>query len=218
MILSDRINNQNRNKIIIFIIIIVLIIGIVFGVRKVHDHFSHEAAIREEENDPQLQAEREQQTRERRFMKTISGPAIRAYRRNYQVLPSVVIAQAIVESNWGTSKLYQVANNPFGIKGKYHGHSVSYETTEYANHRKATISAVFRKYPSLGAAINDHDQALSRGFIHRNHVMSYITDAKLLQKNHYATDPNYAEKLINIIRQYHLGKYDLQALNGRTWD
>lgn len=207
----NRVNNH-RGKVIFWLVAIVLVIIIGFGIRGVKDHFDHVTQIRQEQNDPQLQ----QQRHDKQFMRTIAVLAIKTYRKNYQILPSIVIAQAIVESNWGTSKLYKTANNPFGIKGSYHGRSVTYETAEYEKGKKVTIKAAFRKYPSLGAAILDHDHALSKGFIHRRHVMSYITDAKLLQKNHYATDPNYAKKLINVIKQYHLNRYDLEALNGKS--
>lgn len=207
-----KVNGSRKNRVIFWLIAIVIVIGLGFGIRGVKNHFDHVAQVRQSQNNPQLAQERH----DRVFMRTIADPAIKAYQKNYQILPSVVIAQAIVESNWGSSKLYQVANNPFGIKGKYHGKSVSYETAEYINGHKKTVSAKFRKYPNLEAAIFDHDNALNHGFIHRQHVMSYITDAKLLQKNHYATDPNYAKKLISVIKQYHLNRYDLQALNGKS--
>ena len=204
---------SRHTKVIFWLSAIVIVIVLGFGIRGAKNHLDHNAAVREEQADPQLQQQRLQRDHERQFMRTIASPAIRVYRKNYQILPSVVIAQAIVESDWGTAKLYRVANNPFGIKGQYHGKSVAYDTAEYIHGKRKTVSATFRKYPSLKAAVADHDQALNRGFIHKRHVMSYVTDAKLLQKNHYATDPNYAKKLVSVIRQYHLGRYDLRAIN-----
>ena len=205
-------SDRSLKRLVILLVILLLMIGVAFGGYEVKNYVTRRAAV-QRQNDPELQREKEQRDQEHQFIKKISDPAIQDYRKNYQVLPSVVIAQAIVESNWGASRLYQAANNPFGIKGSYHHKSVSYETAEYVHGRRVIIHASFRKYPTLSAAVMDHDNALNKGFIHRNHVMSYITDARLLQKNHYATDPNYANKLIKIIKAYHLNRYDLKALN-----
>lgn len=197
--------------ILIIVVVVVLLAG--WGIREATQKVEHHDLVEQERGNPQLAEQKQQRQHERRFVRSVSIPAIRAYQKNYQVLPSIVIAQAIVESNWGTSKLYRVAHNPFGIKGKYHGRSVTYETAEYVNGKKKWQKAAFRKYPSLETAIMDHDRALNDNFIHKNHVMSYVTDAKLLKKNNYATDPQYSSKLIRIIKQYHLNRYDLKAIN-----
>lgn len=51
--------------------------------------------------------------------------------RKYGVPASLTLAQAILESNWGTSGLTQKANNLFGIKGTGPAGSVTMQTTEY---------------------------------------------------------------------------------------
>ncbi|MEJ1300404.1 glucosaminidase domain-containing protein [Latilactobacillus sakei] len=43
------------------------------------------------------------------------------YQKKHQVLPSIIIAQAIIESDWGRSDLATKANNLFGVKGQYQG-------------------------------------------------------------------------------------------------
>ncbi|WP_252893663.1 glucosaminidase domain-containing protein [Lentilactobacillus senioris] len=54
------------------------------------------------------------------FISQVAHPAIKLYEKNQQVLPSIVVAQAVLESSWGgNSDLYRNANNPFGIKGSY---------------------------------------------------------------------------------------------------
>nr|WP_263849875.1 glucosaminidase domain-containing protein [Lentilactobacillus parafarraginis] len=53
------------------------------------------------------------------FIRSIAVPAVRNFQRNRQILPSVVIAQAALESQFGTSDLYSEAHNPFGVKGTY---------------------------------------------------------------------------------------------------
>ncbi|MFC6261827.1 glycoside hydrolase family 73 protein [Levilactobacillus fujinensis] len=144
---------------------------------------------------------------QQKFITKMAKPAVRVYRQNGQVLPSIVIAQAILESSWGTSALFLQANNPFGVKGSYEGQSKSFPTNEYVNGKKITINANFRDYPSLTAAILDHDALLKRSYFKQT-VTDYTVAAKLLQNNGYATDPKYAKKLTNLIATYNLNQYD----------
>lgn len=130
------------------------------------------------------------------------------------VLPSIVIAQAILESSFGSSQLYVQAHNPFGIKGSYQGQSQQFLTTEYLNGKQIQETANFKKYPTMIAALKDHNQLLSQQFIKQPNVQSYQKAAKLLQVNGYATDPKYAQKLIKVILTYKLSDYDLAAING----
>lgn len=144
---------------------------------------------------------------QKKFIKKMAAPAVRVYRQNGQVLPSIVIAQAILESSWGTSDLFLQANNPFGVKGSYQGQSKSFLTSEYVNGKKIQVRANFRDYPSLTAAILDHDALLKQSYFKQT-VTDYKTAAKLLQTNGYATDPKYAAKLDNVIATYNLNQYD----------
>lgn len=144
---------------------------------------------------------------QQKFIKKMAAPAVRVYQQNGQVLPSIVIAQAILESSWGTSALFLQANNPFGVKGSYQGQSKTFPTTEYVNGKKIKINANFRDYPSLTAAILDHDALLKANYFKQT-VTDYQTAAKLLQSNGYATDPDYAKKLDNVIATYNLNQYD----------
>ncbi|HJE87050.1 glucosaminidase domain-containing protein [Levilactobacillus brevis] len=144
---------------------------------------------------------------QKKFIKKMAKPAVRVYRQNGQVLPSIVIAQAILESSWGTSQLFLQANNPFGVKGSYEGRTKSFLTNEYVNNKKISVHANFRDYPNLTAAILDHDALLKRSYFKQT-VTDYETAAKLLQENGYATDPSYAKKLTNLIATYNLNQYD----------
>ncbi len=62
----------------------------------------------------------------RTFISEVGNPAVKLYLKDRQVLPSVVIAQAILESQFGTSELTTTANNLFGIKGSYRGGRCSF--------------------------------------------------------------------------------------------
>lgn len=197
--------------IIVFVLIVVVISGAFYvrssKIANSQSHFVNEGSITEVDKTKQEHDS---------FISKVANPAIKLYEKNQQVLPSIVIAQAILESSWGNSDLYRNANNPFGIKGTYHGQSIRYDTEEVVSGKRITVKADFRKYPSLLAAINDHNRLLSQRFIKQNNVLSYRKMATLLQQNSYATDPNYAKKLIQIIRKYQLSQYDLTAINGEN--
>ncbi|USS86107.1 glycoside hydrolase family 73 protein [Fructilactobacillus cliffordii] len=182
-----------------------------YGTYKVRQHMNYQRMIAaqkkyDEENNPVLK-------HERKFIKQVADPSVKLYKQDHKVLPSIVIAQAILESNWGKSKLYTEANNPFGIKGTYNGDYIMYETGEYINHKHITEKAQFRKYPDLQSAIEDHNEALYEKFLKRDDkITDYREEAKLLQKNTYATDPDYANKLIRVIKAHDLQKYDQEAM------
>ncbi|MBW1604880.1 glucosaminidase domain-containing protein [Lactobacillus sp. Sy-1] len=197
---------------ILIIIVVLAVLAFGFTIRKISNRL--ENSQQQSQSSTSLTSEEIQQIKQRRaFVKQVANSSIKVYQNDFHVLPSIVIAQAILESDWGNSKLYQVAKNPFGIKGTYNGQSVSYDTTEYVNGKKVTVVGQFRKYPNLEAAIKDHDKSIKTHFIKEDNVTSYVKAANLLQKNVYATDPQYANKLIKVIKQYNLSRYDLQALN-----
>ncbi|MBC2265272.1 GW domain-containing glycosaminoglycan-binding protein [Listeria booriae] len=131
------------------------------------------------------------------------------------ILTSITLAQAILESNWGESKLATEGRNLFGIKGEYQKDSVTMPTQEYENNEWITIDAAFRKYPTWFESLDDHaalflkgtswDKTKYQGVIK---AKDYKTAANALQKAGYATDPGYAEKLIELIEQRNLQAYD----------
>ncbi|WP_163882480.1 glycoside hydrolase family 73 protein [Paenibacillus favisporus] len=127
---------------------------------------------------------------------------------------SLTIAQAILESNWGTSGLARQANNLFGIKGKGTAGSVEMPTTEYVNGKAVKVVASFRKYHSWTESIADHSKLLLNGTKDkptRYHGMlraDYRQAAEAVWKGGYATDPKYPSKLIAIMEQYGLPQYD----------
>lgn len=74
---------------------------------------------------------------------------------------SVMIAQAVVESAWGTSSLSKAPYyNLFGIKGSYQGNSVSMNTQEYLNGKWVTMNEPFRDYPSYQQSFEDNAYVL----------------------------------------------------------
>src|SRR5699024_4141733 len=131
-----------------------------------------------------------------------------------KVLPSVTDAQAILESARGTSELARNANNLFGIKGNYNGKSYTINTKEYLNGRWTTVDAAFKKYPSFSESIKDHEAFFtSTPWRTKNYAAvfsatDYKSQSKALQSSGYATDPQYANKLINLIESEGLASWD----------
>ncbi|MEF3313353.1 glucosaminidase domain-containing protein [Paenibacillus sp. GYB004] len=127
------------------------------------------------------------------------------------VLASITIAQAALETGWGASV---PGNNLFGIKGS----GTTQDTREYINGQWVTIRAGFRTYASWEDSIQDHSRFLhenrryaNAGFFAHSAARDYAGAARALQAAGYATDPNYASKLISIIESYGLTAYDREA-------
>jgi flagellum-specific peptidoglycan hydrolase FlgJ len=136
----------------------------------------------------------------------------------YNILPSLIMAQACLESNYGQSGLAVKGKNLFGIKGSYEGQSVSMETTEYKNGQAYKTTAKFRKYPSWFESLEDlcllycngvsWDRGKYHSIIGEKH---YEEAAKEVQAAGYATDPHYADKLVQVIVRNRLNQYDIQT-------
>lgn len=130
---------------------------------------------------------------------------------------SITLAQAILESNCGRSRLATLANNHFGIKSeKKWDNSDRY--CIYSNEWLPTASKMvrvlscFRKYSNTADCFKAHSDFIKN----RAHYAALFTldsyDYRQwslgLKKAGYATDPDYAHKLIQIIEQYQLHQYD----------
>lgn len=151
---------------------------------------------------------------EQQFIQDIA-PKAQEMQEKYGVLTSVTLAQAIVESNWGNSGLSTQANNLFGIKGSYNGDSITMQTTEYAGDEAYKVDAAFRSYPDRKSSVEDHTMLFVNGTSGNSalyHEVLNETDykeaAKAIQEAGYATDPNYADTLIQTIERYNLTAYD----------
>ncbi|PAD57561.1 alkaline phosphatase, partial [Bacillus sonorensis] len=149
------------------------------------------------------------------FIKEIAPDAQKIYKK-YDILASLIIAQACLESAWGTSGLAQKGKNLFGIKGTYNGQYVLMWTTEYDRKGNATrVQAKFRKYPSWYASLQDLAKLYVNGTSwdpdHYKAIVGekdYKKATAALVKAGYATDPAYATKLNNLIETYNLTQYD----------
>lgn len=156
-----------------------------------------------------------------RFMKLVGKTACEDWRERRIVLPSVVIAQAIKESAWGTSELARKANALFGIKKNGWGGRIyvkdaleqnvdgSYYTVEQTQ---------WRAYDSWEESVLDHNTYIAERSTDGGRTLRYApvigcTDytlaARYLQECGYATAQGYAESLIHdYIEKYELMKFD----------
>lgn len=130
--------------------------------------------------------------------------------RGYHIF-SPIIAQAIIESNWGQSKLAKY-NNFFGLKcgSKWHGGSVNMKTKEeYTVGTLTTIKDNFRTYPSVEAGIEGYFDFIStKRYANLKTAMQPLEYCQNLKADGYATSSTYVNTLMSTIRKYDLTKYD----------
>ncbi|MGG4263892.1 glycoside hydrolase family 73 protein [Peribacillus simplex] len=152
------------------------------------------------------------------FIASIKEGAIDNYKK-YGILPSITIAQAILESGWGKSELSVKYNNIFGIKSyNWDGESTNISTSEFHDDN---IQADFRVYDTISDSLQDHSVFLTENPRYEKHGLfsskTYTEQATALQEAGYSTKENeagekiYSELLIELIRQYQLQLFDSEA-------
>ena len=148
------------------------------------------------------------------FIGSIVNGAIQGWTQ-HQILPSLTLAQAILESAWGKSSLASQYHNLFGIKGSYKGMSVNMPTYEEYGGRMVLINDAFRRYPDNNASVQDHTDFLVKNS--RYHNLIGVRDANtatyLIRADGYATASSYTNSLRSVINTYDLTRYDRVAFN-----
>jgi LysM repeat protein len=128
---------------------------------------------------------------------------------------SITLAQGILETEGGNSDLLKASNNHFGIKCK------SSWTGATVSHDDDAQGECFRKYNCAADSYRDHSEFLKGGdryaSLFQLDPLDYKGWAYGLKKAGYATNPKYAQILIQYVEQYHLQDYCLIAL-GRMQD
>jgi LysM repeat protein len=125
--------------------------------------------------------------------------------REHKIPASITLAQGILESAAGKSELAINANNHFGIKcgGKWNGKTYTKDDDK--------ADECFRKYNSPEQSFEDHTEFLQApryAELFSLEITDYKAWAHGLKKAGYATHPQYAERLIRIIEEYELMRYD----------
>lgn len=151
------------------------------------------------------------------FITEIGNAAVNDY-STYQILPSLTIAQACLESSWGTSQLAQDCYNYFGMKWTddcgtdYKEYSTTEQNSDGSTY---TVITKFRKYSSLEAGIKGYYDFLQyERYSNLKGETNYKTACTLIRQDGWATDVSYTTKLVSIIESYDLTYYDKLAIIG----
>ncbi|BET12380.1 flagellar assembly peptidoglycan hydrolase FlgJ [Pandoraea sputorum] len=122
-----------------------------------------------------------------------------------------MLSQAALESGWGKREIRRAdgstSHNVFGIKaGKnWNGPTVEVATTEYVNGQPRKVMAKFRAYGSYDEAFADYAKLISNNPRYSSVVASANDAASFannLQRAGYATDPQYASKLMKVMKHF----------------
>lgn len=151
------------------------------------------------------------------------GPIAREDMRATGIPAAITIAQAALESGWGKSARTDF-RNLFGIKGTGDAGSKVVPTHEFtAAGERYNKKDTFAQYSSYLASINAHSHYLlnakrKKGLngLRYGEALLYTDDSDMfahkLKECGYATSPTYAEKLISLMRQYDLYKYNINGI------
>lgn len=126
--------------------------------------------------------------------------------KKFGIPASISLAQGLVESRSGTSKLASRNNNHFGIKC----FSKKCKTGHCTNFSDDTHKDFFRKFTNPWESWRAHSLILAKGRYARlkQYGRNYRKWAQGLEQSGYATDRTYAEKLIGVIEKYNLQRFD----------
>ena len=139
--------------------------------------------------------------------------------KKYKIPASITLAQGLLESGAGQSTLAKRSNNHFGIKchNTWRGRKVYYDDDARGE--------CFRAYRKVEDSYEDHSKFLASGaryaFLFKLKQTDYKGWARGLKKAGYATDRSYANRLITIIEDYDLYKYDSKGMSkreARRWE
>ena len=126
--------------------------------------------------------------------------------RDHKIPASITLAQGILESGMGYGRLAKEGNNHFGIKCHEEW------TGKRIYHDDDKKGECFRLYKNAAASYRDHSLFL-KNRVRYSHLFkikssNYKGWAEGLKNAGYATDPNYAEKLISLIERFELTRFD----------
>ena len=125
--------------------------------------------------------------------------------------PSVLIAQAALESNWGQSSLAAKYNNYFGIKAgsSWTGPTINLKTNEVFGGVTTSINSKFRVYNSLIDSIRDRNKLLSTArYATVKNATTPQAQAEAIKNSGYATALNYVSAIMTTINANNLLKFD----------
>lgn len=151
------------------------------------------------------------QNKTEQYIRKYSSIAVNE-RDRYNIPASITLAQGILESGNGESRLAVEGNNHFGIKchNNWSGETIIEDDDEKGE--------CFRKYSDPSDSYRDHSLFLVENqryaFLFLLNKGNYKSWAKGLKKAGYATNPRYATLLINLIEEYNLDRFDNETPMG----
>lgn len=147
---------------------------------------------------------------ESRYFETMA-PFAQYYGRHTDIFPSLILAQSALESDFGRSQLAAQYHNYFGIKEFREGRGKPFPTLEVIDGQPLEIEDRFRVYDNVSQSVRDYTHMI-RSMDRYQGVWQAATPeeaAQALVAGGYATDPDYAGKLIALIDMYDLRRYDI---------
>lgn len=148
----------------------------------------------------------DKQRRQIEYVKRFAQVAM-AEMQKYGIPASITLAQGLLESDAGASKLARKHNNHFGIKC----HSKNCPKGHCVNYHDDSPKDFFRQYGTAWESFRAHSEFLSRDRyqpLHKLKSTDYKGWARGLERAGYATGSEYAEKLIRLIEDLKLHQYD----------
>ena len=145
------------------------------------------------------------------FFALAVGPA-QASHKTTGVPASVTLAQAILESGWGDHHMGEACNY-FGIKARPGEPSVTMRTREVEGGKSVSVDAAFRRFASVDECFAAHGHFLRDNprYAKAFQASDGESFARAIAAAGYATDPKYADLLVEIIRENNLTRYDTDA-------
>lgn len=143
------------------------------------------------------------------FLERAKDAALKSSRSS-GLLPGVTVAQAVLESSWGESKLSREAHNYFGIKAHGKHESVVFRTKECDSTGEHACEAKFAKFGDMEECFACRD-ALIKGGKAYGAARACARDAEAFASAmgaKWATDPKYSEKLLRVYRKLKLDEWD----------
>lgn len=150
------------------------------------------------------------------FIQMIFEIAAEGY-ADFGILPSLAISQGILESDWGKK---HIENNIYGIKaGKsWTGKVALRNTREWDGEKYVIKQERFRAYSSFEESVWDYLKLLgkTKRYEKVKKARDYREASNFVYECGYATDPKYPQKLIKLIEENQLYKYD-NAISISLW-
>lgn len=151
---------------------------------------------------------------EEQFIETVL-PYAKELSDSYGVRTSIILGQACLDSGYGNYLLAVKYHNLYGIKASFGEPHIELSTKVYVNSKWTQVTEDFVVYKSYEEAMTSYMELLRGGTywsadLYKNVVTanSYQKAAQALQDGGYSTDPDYASKLVKLIKKHSLDKYD----------